>query len=133
MWSDYRGPATALPLGQPEALRPNAVFGPVPHRVRLKRTATRRILAHERPSTIGLNTSTHAQTSIIDSPTGHRAHLVGCHARPVRIANHPTGFQVPILLLLNCPSVASIVTVTSWAEDTKLLSMMSPDLDVRSQ
>ena len=44
-----------------------------------------------------------------------------------------TGFQIPQSRVVNCPSDDRIVTVISRADVAKLLSMMPPPLEVRSQ
>lgn len=55
--------------------------------------------------------------------------LVGAAACP----NYFTGFHTLQPSDVNCPSELRIVTVIDWADDAKLLSMMSPASEVRSQ
>lgn len=50
-----------------------------------------------------------------------------------RTGGHFTGFHTPHPSVVNCPSDDRIVTVITRADVAKLLSMMSPDSDVRSQ
>lgn len=66
-----------------------------------------------------------------NGPTRTRGLVGPPHAQDP--AGYPTGFHTAHRSDVNCPSDDAIVTVIDLADVAKLLSMMSPPSDVRSQ